>query len=82
VPARVVWKLRELLETEKVTPYRLLKIIHQDFGPVIDKTALYRLVNGTPKRAELESIAAILSALETITSKAYRLEDLMYFENN
>ncbi len=67
----VRWKLKEILEKEGITAYRLWKSAGSNPHTV------YRWAYRPPKALDLEVAEAILKALRALTGKPYSLCDLI-----
>lgn len=65
------WKLREILDTHEITPYRLTKESGLAFSTV------YRIAGGTTDALHGKTADAILTALHRITGKNFNLSDLV-----
>lgn len=82
VPPRIQWKLKELLQRERVTPNELSVRIRESIDPSVDRNAIYRLTRSVPQRPDMNLLAAILAGLELITKRAFELTDLMDYDRD
>ena len=67
----VRWRLKEVLEREGITAYRLWKTAGSNPHTV------YRWVYRPPRALDLEVAETVLKALRTLTGKEYTLCDLI-----
>lgn len=70
---RIRVKLRELLEREGVTAYRL----HKEIKGRVGRSTLYRILTDPETPVTTDTIAVILVGLRRITGKEYELRDLL-----
>jgi hypothetical protein len=70
----VRWKLKEILEREGITAYRLWKVAKSNPHTV------YRWAYRPPKALDLEVAESVLRALRALTGKEYTLCDLIEVE--
>lgn len=73
------WKLDELLTKHDISVYRLEKTL-TELGRSISGTRLYDLKNKPDTNANLETVDAILAAVERITGKRFEITDLLVRE--
>jgi DNA-binding Xre family transcriptional regulator len=67
----VRWRLRELLDKEKVSAYALAQQAD------VSANTVYAIARGTPKQVHLETLDAILEALSKLTGKSVTLLDVL-----
>ncbi len=68
------WKLPEFLNKHNITVYKLAK------ETTIARNTLYNLTNKTPIRIDLETLNALIPALERMTGQRVELNDLLEYE--
>lgn len=79
LPFAVDWKLRALLERERVTVYALAKKLEDSMEEPLHITTLYRWTSATPGNPNFEGIGWVLWALEEITGKSYQISDVLEY---
>jgi DNA-binding Xre family transcriptional regulator len=65
------WKLKELLDQNEVSAYSIAK----DTG--LSLPSIYRLTNNHARSVQLDTLEAIMTALEKRTGKSVKLTDLL-----
>lgn len=73
VPVR--WKLKEFLDAEGITAYKLAEVTHGD----LSQKGVYRLTSGDLKGIRFDSLEAIIPALHKLTGKHVQVSDLLEF---
>ena len=81
VPPRIRWKLPEVMKRDRVNANQIAVAIEERLGEKLARNAVYRFANA-PRRPDLETMAVVLAALESITGKRYEVSDLMEFERD
>jgi DNA-binding Xre family transcriptional regulator len=70
------WKLKEFLDTHKITVYRL----SQATGSGIARNSLYNLVQDEPpKRLEIKTLDVLIPALRQLTGRDVQVDDLLEY---
>lgn len=72
------WKLDEFLKARSITVYALSKEARGE----VSITTLYSLANHPPKRVDLATFNAILSALERLTKERLEVGDLLEYRRD
>jgi predicted transcriptional regulator len=65
------WKVSEILEEHKITPYRLAK----DSG--LANNTVYSIVNGKSEVMHGQVLEKLLSTLEDLTGKKFLIQDVV-----
>ncbi|GAA6761746.1 MULTISPECIES: helix-turn-helix domain-containing protein [Thermus] len=73
---RVRFKLKEVLEQEGLSAYRLERLL----GDRISRATVYRWVRSAPARPDLEALAWVIWGLRKLTGKPYDVCDLLEYE--
>ena len=68
---RIEWKLREVLKQHNITVYKLSSVSG------IPKNTLYNLVNKEPSRIDLGTLSAVLGALDALTGRRVKINDVL-----
>ena len=68
---QIEWKLPEVLKQHNITVYKLASVSG------IPKNTLYNLVNKNPKRIDLNTLVAVLGALELLTGERASVSELL-----
>ncbi|WP_119673963.1 helix-turn-helix domain-containing protein [Deinococcus sp. RM] len=72
----VKWRVKELLDAHSLTAYKLA----QELNGTVSRNSVYALAAGTPKRADLDTIGAMLGALRRMTGNdALTVADLLTY---
>lgn len=74
IPMPVRWKVKEYLEANALTPYRLMKASGLAQGTV------YRLVNGDTLNLNAATLDAIIKALRKLTGKHVIISDVLEYQ--
>lgn len=71
------WKLRELLESEKISAYALTRILSDQTRP----NTIYRLVRTgqEPCRVDLSTLTLVISGLRKLTGKSIEVGDVLEY---
>lgn len=70
------WQLRQLLEQNNLTAYRLA----QQLKGKLNAGSVYALARGETTRVELSTIGEVLAALESLTGTRYAVGDLLAYQ--
>jgi hypothetical protein len=70
------WKFGQYLREHAITPYRL----EQALQGKASRRLPYDWSKGAPERLHLDVLAKVLGALESLTGKPVRIEEIMEFE--
>jgi hypothetical protein len=73
VGCRVRWKLREFLDGEGISVYRL----HKQVEGSVSRTGLYRIARSQTCGLEFSVLDSILDGLEVITRREVRVEEIL-----
>ena len=71
----VRWKLKEFLETQEITPYRLAKEVEGE----VSLNAVYNAMNEDLTSIKFDTLDAILRALRRLTRRKVKVQDLIDF---
>ena len=67
----IEWKLREVLKQHGITVYKLSSVSG------VPKNTLYNLVNKEPSRIDLGTLSAVLGALDSLTGRRVKINDVL-----
>ena len=70
----VKWKVKQFLDVNGLTPYRLMKASGLAQGTV------YRLVNGDTQNLNASTLDATIKALRTLTGKTVDINDVLEYQ--
>ncbi len=70
----IKWKLKELLDTHDLTPYRLMK----ESG--LAQGTIYRIVNGEANGVDTATLDATIRALRELTGQQINVADLLEYQ--
>lgn len=73
--ARVRCRLSEFLEVEGISVYRL----HAELSGRISRTGLYKIARSETSGIDFQSLADILTALESLLGKRVEIKDLLVY---
>ena len=70
------WKLKQVLDKEKVTPYRLI------VTSGVAGSTIYRLVNNQTNAVDGNVLDKILNSLHVLTGKDFTINDVVEWQPN
>ncbi len=73
-PMTVRWKVKEVLNTHDITPYRLVK------ASGLAQATIYRLVNDDTTGLNTETLTVLLGTLRELTGEDLGVADLLSYE--
>jgi DNA-binding Xre family transcriptional regulator len=73
-PMAVRWKVKEVLNSYDITPYRLVK------ASGLAQATIYRLVNDDTTGLSTETLTVLLGTLRELTGEALGVADLLSYE--
>ena len=73
----IQWKLKPFLEEHRISAYALAKHL----GGRLSSNTVYSLVRETPKRVDVDSLDAVITALREMTDQDIRVGHLLEYRN-
>lgn len=73
----VRWRLREILDRENITAYRLNALL----TPHIGQGTVYRWARKAPKQVDVSVLGWVVWGLRRLTGKPYTVCDILEFED-
>ncbi len=68
------WKLKEVLEANKITPYRFIQ------ESALSPSTVYRITGGKTEGVQGKVLDEILSTLHRLTGKRYSPSDVLHWQ--
>lgn len=75
MPARLRWTLKETLERNGISVYKLV-----EQSELTKRTLYENLVQGKATRVDIKTLEKVLSALEVLLERRVRMEEVMQVE--
>ncbi|WP_291432373.1 helix-turn-helix domain-containing protein [Deinococcus sp.] len=73
-PITLEWRIKDVLAAHNLSAYKL----SQELSGTVSRNSVYALAAGTAKRADIETVGAILAALRRMTGNdALTVADLL-----
>lgn len=78
---KLAWKLPEVLEREKITPYRLHKTVNE-LGIKATTNTIYKWSKELPAYVTVDHFTGIIGALRELTGKEITANDLLEYDSD